>query len=117
LSNQRNNTGEKLFSFATDALRQPGSTAKPIFAYGPGFEYNNNSTYSIFVDEPWAYTDGPSINNWDGGFYGIVTTRYALQGSRNIPALKAYQQVGSKKIQQFAYSLGLDVSYSKNSEN
>lgn len=117
LSGQRNNTGEKLFSYATDALRQPGSTAKPIFAYGPGFEYNNNSTYTIFVDEPWAYTDGPSINNWDGRFSGIVTTRYALQVSRNIPALKAYQQVGSKKIQQFAYSLGLDVSYSKSSEN
>ena len=117
LSGQRNNSGEKLFSYATDALRQPGSTAKPIFAYGPGFEYNNNSTYTIFVDEPWSYTDGPSINNWDGGFSGIVTTRYALQVSRNIPALKAYQQVGSKKIQQFAYSLGLDVSYSKSSEN
>lgn len=117
LSGQRKNSGERIFSYATDALRQPGSTAKPIFAYGPGIEYNNNSSYTIFVDEPWSYTDGPSINNWDGAFQGIVTTRYALQYSRNIPALKAYQAVGSKKIQQFAYNLGLDVSYSQSSEN
>ena len=74
LSGQRNNNDAKIFSYSTEALRQPGSTAKPIFAYGPGFEYLNNSTYTIFVDEPWSYTDGPSINNWDGGFEGIITT-------------------------------------------
>lgn len=117
LGNGRNRTGQREFNYATDALRQPGSTAKPIFAYGPGFEYNNYSTYTLFVDEPWSYTNGPSINNWDGGFDGLVTTRYALQYSRNIPALKSYQQIGSKKIQSFAYSLGLDVSLNPNSEN
>lgn len=113
----RNRTGKRQFNYATQALKQPGSTAKPIFAYGPGFEYNNYSTYTMFVDEPWSYTNGPSINNWNGTFEGIMTTRYALQYSRNIPALKSYQNIGSKKIQQFAYSLGLDVSLNQNSEN
>ena len=117
LSPARNETGERIFNYATEAYRQPGSTAKPIFAYGPGFEYNNFSTYTLFTDEEWSYTNGPSINNWDGKFDGLVTTRYALQYSRNIPALKAYQQIGSKKIQQFAYSLGLNVSLNQNSEN
>ena len=117
LGSGRNRDGQKLFNYATGAYRQPGSTAKPIFSYGPGFEYNNYSTYTLFVDEPWSYTNGPSINNWDGGFDGLVTTRYALQYSRNIPALKSYQQIGSKKIQQFAYSLGLDVALNQNSEN
>jgi len=113
----RNRSGKYTFNYATGAYRQPGSTAKPIFAYGPGLEYNNFSTYTLFVDEPWSYTDGPSINNWDGGFEGIITTRRALQVSRNIPALKAYQTVGSKNIQKFASSLGLDVSLNKNSDN
>ena len=113
----RNRTGERTFNYATDAYKQPGSTAKPIFAYGPGFEYNNYSTYTLFTDEPWTYTNGPAVNNWDGKFDGLVTTRYALQFSRNIPALKSYQQIGSKNIQQFAYSLGLDVSLNQNSEN
>ena len=113
----RNRTGKRQFNYATQAKKQPGSTAKPIFAYGAGFEYNNYSTYTMFVDEPWSYTNGPSINNWNGTFEGIMTTRYALQYSRNIPALKSYQNIGSKKIQQFAYSLGLDVSLNQNSEN
>ena len=39
----RNRVGERTFNYATQAYRQPGSTAKPIFAYGPGFEYDNFS--------------------------------------------------------------------------
>ena len=117
LSGQRNNDDAKIWSYATDTLRQPGSTAKPIFAYGPSFEYLNASTYGFYIDEPWSYTNGPAVNNWDNGFYGIITTRYAIQVSRNIPALKAYQQVGSKRIQQFAHNLGLDVAYSVKDDN
>ena len=113
----RNKTGERVFNNATQAHRQPGSTAKPIFDYGPGIENNNFSSYTLFVDEPWTYTNGPSVNNWDASFHGLVTTRYALQYSRNIPALKAFQQVGPKNSQKFAYSLGLDVSLNSSSEN
>ena len=117
VGNGRNRTGVRIFNYATQALKQPGSTAKPIFDYGPGIEYNNFSSYTLFNDEPWTYTNGPSVNNWDGGFNGLVTTRYALQYSRNIPALKAIQQVGMKNSQKFAYSLGLDVSLNSSSEN
>lgn len=113
----RNKTGKLQFNFATQAYRQPGSTAKPIFAYGPGIEYNNFSTYTLFNDEPWTYTNGPAINNWDGQFFGLTTMRYALQVSRNIPAVKAFQQIGTKNVQKFAYSLGLDISLNPSSEN
>ena len=113
----RNKTGERLFNNATQAYKQPGSTAKPLFDYGPGIEYNNFSTYTLWVDEPWTYTNGPSVNNWDGGYKGLVTTRFALQYSRNIPALKAFQTVGAKNSQKFVYSLGLDVSLNSSSEN
>ena len=46
------------WNYATQSHRQPGSTAKPIFDYGPGFEYNNYSTYTLFNDEKWGYTNG-----------------------------------------------------------
>jgi len=117
LSGQRNNDDAKIWNYATDSLRQPGSTAKPIFAYGPSFEYLNESTYGFYVDEPWSYSNGKEVNNWDHDFMGILTTRKAIEVSRNIPALKAFQRVGAKKIQQFAYNLGLDVAYSTKSEN
>ena len=51
----RNRTGELTYNYATMAKRQPGSTAKPVFAYGPGMEYDNFSTYELFVDEGWKY--------------------------------------------------------------
>lgn len=118
VGNGRNRgNGVRIFNYATEALKQPGSTAKPLFDYGPGIEYNNFSSYTLFNDETWTYTNGPSVNNWDGTFHGLVTARYALQYSRNVPALKAYQQVGGKNIQKFVYNLGLDVSLNSNSEN
>ena len=113
----RNKDGEKLFNNATQAHRQPGSTAKPLFDYGPGIEYNNFSSYQLFNDEPWTYTNGPTVNNWDGGHAGLITMRYALQVSRNVPALKAFQQVGPKNVQKFVSSLGLDVSLNSSSDN
>ena len=105
------------WNYATQARRQPGSTAKPLFDYGPGFEYNNFSTYTLFNDESWAYTNGPTIGNWDGKFQGLITLKHALSVSRNIPALKAFQQVDKKNIVNFVNALGLDVAHSTKSEN
>ena len=113
----RNKSGERLFNNATQAKRQPGSTAKPIFDYGPAIEYNNYSTYTLIVDEPWTYTNGPAINNWDGAFKGLQTAKDNLMQSRNIPALKTFQAVGPKNSQKFAHSLGLDVSLNSSSDN
>ncbi|MDD2203042.1 MAG: transglycosylase domain-containing protein [Bacilli bacterium] len=110
LGNGRNRTGQKLFNFATfteNTKRQIGSTAKPIFDYGPGMEYNNWSTYTPFVDDTHTYSNGVAINNWDGRYQGMITLKNALAKSRNIPALKAFQQVDNKKILQFVKSLGI----------
>ena len=113
----RNKTGVNQFNYATDMVRQPGSTAKPLFDYGPLIEYNNASTfgyndgndnYKMFVDEPYSYSNGQEINNWDGKFMGNMTTRRALSLSRNIPALKAFQQVDNKKIIEFVQKLGIE---------
>lgn len=103
----RNAGKKKQYNYATAIKRQPGSTAKPLFDYGPGIEYNNWSTYTLFNDEPYTYSNGRSIKNWDGGYYGTITLRRALATSRNIPALKAFQQVDNKKIIEFVTGLGL----------
>lgn len=92
---------------ATDLNNQPGSTAKPIFDYAPGIEYNNWSTYTPFIDELHAYSDGGYIKNWDNSFYGFMTLKRSLGLSRNIPALKAFQNVDNKKIEKFIKSIGI----------
>ena len=113
----RNKTGERQFNYATQSHRQPGSTAKPIFDYGPAIEYLNYSSYTQVMDERWSYTNGPNVNNWDNSYHGLQSIRYHLQVSRNVPALKTFQAVGPKNSQKFAASLGLNVSLNSSSDN
>lgn len=103
----RNHQGQKVWNLATDMKRQIGSTAKPLFDYAPGIEYNNWSSYQPFIDEPHSYSTGMSIRNWDSKYEGLVTLREAVVQSRNIPALKAFQSVDNKKILSFTKSIGL----------
>ena len=103
----RTNSSARILNYATQIRRQPGSTAKPLFDYGPGIEYNDWSTYTPFVDEPYRYSTGRAIHNWDGGYYGFLTLRRALSASRNVPALKAFQQVDNNKIKEFVLNLGI----------
>ncbi|MEE3342546.1 MAG: transglycosylase domain-containing protein [Bacilli bacterium] len=109
----RNRTGELTYNYATMAKRQPGSTAKPVFAYGPGMEYDNFSTYELFMDESWHYSDGTEFGNWDGGYNGMMTLKDAVAVSRNVPAVKALQrvnkEVGNDKIVKFVNDLGIKL--------
>lgn len=105
--NSRNQGQARQYNYATQIKRQPGSSAKPLFDYGPGIEYNNWSTYEMFDDAPYSYSNGRSIRNWDGGYFGNITMRRALSTSRNIPALKAFQRVDNEKIKEFVLNLGL----------
>ncbi len=108
IGNGRNRRGERLFNFATMLKKQIGSTAKPIFEYGPGIEYNNWSTYTPFIDDVHSYSNNRPMTNWDGKYDGFLTLRYALGKSRNIPALKAFQQLNNGDILKFVTSLGIE---------
>ena len=110
LSGGRNYTAKGL-NRATDIKRQPGSSAKILFDYGPYFEFLNGSTYSMFLDESYTYSSGKKINNFDRGYKGLITARRALVGSRNIPALKAFQQVSKdhmEDLRNFVHGLGIN---------
>ena len=95
------------WNYATEIEKQIGSTAKPLYDYGPAIEYNNWSSYQLVVDEPITYSDGHSINNWDGKYEGLETIRIALKGSRNIPALKTFKNNNKANIIEFVTNLGL----------
>lgn len=105
-------TGIRSYNYATMINRQIGSTAKPLFDYGPGIEYENWSTYTQFVDEPYSYSDGTPIKNHDNKYFGNMTLKTALATSRNIPALKAFQSVSNSKILKFVTSLGIQPEVS-----
>lgn len=110
LSGGRNYTAKGL-NRAVDIKRQPGSTAKILFDYGPYIEYLNGSTYTMFLDDAYTYSSGRKINNFDRGYKKLITMRRALVGSRNIPALKAFQAVAKDHIEDmrnFVHGLGID---------
>lgn len=91
--------------------RQPGSTAKILFDYGPYIEYLNGSPGTLFLDEPTTYTNGTPIKNADGKYTGLITMRTALVNSRNIPALEAFKAVYKENpnyIKDFVHKLGID---------
>ena len=104
----RNRTGANTFNYATDIRRQPGSSAKPIFAYAPGMECNDWSTATVFVDQPTRYTGTQQyVRNWDNRFMGAMPLREALRISRNTPALQAFQQTDNRCIRDLAENLGI----------
>ena len=113
LSGGRNYTARGL-NRAT-VRRQPGSTAKPFFDYGPYLEFLNGSTGDYFFDEPYTYTDGTPIADADKQYQGMITMRQSLVGSRNITALQAFQKVAAKDIdliKDFVHSFGIDYGAS-----
>ena len=103
----RNREGQRAYNYATMINRQIGSTAKPLYDYAPLIEYNDASTYHLYYDEPYTYSGGTPIKNWDNGFNGLITMREALRVSRNIPALKAFQQNDNQNIKNLVTNLGL----------
>ena len=110
----RNRTGARQLNYATDITRQIGSCAKPLFDYGPAFEYNNSGLASQVYDGPHAYSSGVSIRNVDGSYGGTMTYKYALAASRNIPALKVFQSVDNSKIKEFVTKLGITPEIDSN---
>ena len=103
----RNISAAATLNHATQIKRQIGSTAKPLYDYGPAIEFLNWSTGMPDPDEAISYSDGTQINNWNGAYEGFETIRKALVGSRNIPALKAFQANSKDNILKFVKSLGL----------
>lgn len=110
----RHRTGKRSYNNATMINRHIGSTAKPIYDYAPGIEYENWSTYTPFVDEDHTYSNGVRIYNWDRGYHGWQTLRTALEESRNIPALKGFQSNKNSNIKDFVTGLGLHPEVAEN---
>ena len=104
----RHQTTPKAWGRADQTKTQIGSTAKPIFAYGPYIEYNNGHTGTIFFDNKMNFSNGTPLKNSDGTYAGAMTMRQALAQSRNIPAVQAFQAVDKNKISEFVHNVGLD---------
>ncbi|WP_418792227.1 transglycosylase domain-containing protein [Phosphitispora sp. TUW77] len=101
----RDHKQKRQFNRATDALRQPGSTFKPIVDYGPAIE-NGDAPATVVEDAPLTI-GSKTFNNYNGQYAGIVTYRTAVLKSMNIPAVKVLKETGINKGIKFAQKLGI----------
>lgn len=95
---------------AVETNRDWGSTMKPITDYAPALEYGIfDSTAATINDAPYNYpgTDIP-VYNWDKAYFGNITLQYAIQQSRNVPAVKTLEKVGLDHAKTFLNGLGID---------
>ena len=100
-------SGLKNLNYATEVLHQPASTIKPILSYAPAIEYLNYMPQTQILDAPYQYQNGMTVKNWDNRYLGNISLRYSLSNSRNVPAIKLYNTVGSELAWKFANSVGI----------
>ncbi|MGN1230811.1 MAG: transglycosylase domain-containing protein, partial [Anaerotignum sp.] len=97
--------GDSVFNRATQALRQQGSTMKPLAAYAPAIDTGLLMPGSIIVDEPVTYGSW-SPKNWDGKYIGPTTVRQGIWHSMNVLAVKAFTMVGAETAYQYLLDFG-----------
>lgn len=99
-------------NFARQEKRQLGSTIKPLLSYGPAIEYLNWSTGQTVHDTEYHYNDvnKTPVRNVDNKFMGSMTAREALYRSRNVPAVKIFEEVGPTEANAFAAKLGIKLN-------
>ena len=99
------------FDVASQGYRQPGSSFKP-FIYATAFAQG--------VSPGQAVEDGPLTvqmccglppyvpQNYDLSYHGLITYRYALQNSFNIPAVKLIMKTGVDQSLHTAQVMGIN---------
>lgn len=105
---------EEQLNHATQAFRQPGSTMKPLAAYGPAIEKGVIYPAAVIDDAPLVLKDLSSSTgyhvpmNWNSKFQGLITARTALNMSYNIPALKIFlNEVGMSTAWDYVRKMGV----------
>ena len=95
---------------AVETNRDWGSTMKPITDYAPAIEYGvYDSTATMVNDIPYNYPGTSTlVYNWDRAYFGNITLQYALQQSRNVPAVETLNKVGLDRAKNFLNGLGID---------
>lgn len=93
-------TTNRGFNCATDAIRQPGSTMKPIAAYAPAIE-QDLINYSSIVNDTKTNYRGWSPKNWYGSYWGNITVQYALERSVNTIPVSLVNQMEPENSYKF----------------
>ncbi len=104
----RNYDNQQL-NHATSAIRQNGSTMKPLLVYGPAIELGKVSPGTPLPDVALSLAFGRSTpwpRNYDLRYSGLVSARYALAKSYNVPAVKLYKDIVDQSPAKYLEKMG-----------
>jgi penicillin-binding protein 1A len=97
------------FDRVHNSRRQAGSAFKP-FVYAAALEAGRSLNDQV-LDEPFEIAlDGKQVwspRNFDGAFEGILTLRDALVRSKNVPAVRLAQELGTDSVALLAERAGI----------
>ncbi len=102
------NYQESPFNRAANAVRQPGSTFKPI-VYARAL-IDSIPPNEIVLDEPLELSYDAQVyrpQNADGEFLGPLTLREALARSRNPVAVRLWERLGADSVIALARRMGM----------
>ena len=88
-------TSSRGWNRATDSIRPPGSSIKPLAVYAPGIELGKITPSSTFEDSPVKTVDGKGWpSNATGKYQGTVSVAKAVRESINTVAVRVLDVVG-----------------------
>jgi penicillin-binding protein 1A len=98
------------FNRATQALRQPGSSFKPL-VYAAALD-NGYTPSSLVLDAPIELDQGPGLGVWkpenyENNFFGPSTLRFGIEHSRNVMTVRLAQDVGMPLIAEYSKRFGV----------
>jgi len=98
------------FNRATQALRQPGSSFKPI-VYAAALD-NGYTPSTLVLDAPIEIDQGPGLGVWkpenyENNFFGPSTLRFGIEHSRNVMTVRLAQDIGMPLIAEYAKRFGV----------
>ncbi len=96
------------FNRATQAMRQPGSSFKPIL-YAAALD-NGYTPASVVMDAPVSIRVGNSVwepKNYGGGAAGPSTLRAGIERSRNLMTVRLANDMGMQLVAEYAERFGV----------
>ena len=101
--------GRRTLNRATNALRSPGSTFKPLAAFAPALDSAGQTLATVYNDALFNYNTGVPVKNWyDTGYRGIQSIRDAIIRSLNVVSVKCFTvitpQLGYDYLTNFGFT-------------
>ena len=100
---------ESEFNRATQALRQPGSSFKPI-VYSAALD-NGYTPASVVLDAPLEIINADGSvwrpENYSQQFYGPQTLRRGIERSRNVMTVRLAKDIGMPLVAEYAKMFGI----------